>query len=261
MINSKQRERFQRALDKTITLDERIRTGIGMQKEKTTHAVLKNYLDPDVSHQEIPVGNFIADIKCADVITEIQTRQFGYMREKLSFFLPLYQVNIVHPIIYDKYITWIDADTGKPIRRNHSTRRGCFYQAFDELYAIRPFLKNPHLKITLLLINAEEYRIADGWSRDKKRGSHRFDTLPTQLVDECILSRPEDYRIFLPEDLPQQFTSHDLAESVGRRSLSYSKILLILTELGVTKRIGRKGRAYLYQTAENESPLNNHTPT
>lgn len=253
MITKEQKERFQRALDKTITLDERTRTGIGMQKEKTTHAVLKNYLDPDISHQEIPVGNFIADIKCADIITEIQTQQFGYMREKLSFFLSSYRVNIVHPIIYDKYITWIDADTGRPVRRNHSTHRGCFYQAFDELYAIRPFLKDPHLQITLLLINAEEYRIADGWSRDKKRGSHRFDTLPTQLVDQCVLNCPQDYHVFLPADLPHPFTSGDLAAAVGKRSLSYSEILLILTELGVTKRIGKKGRSYLYEIAEDKA--------
>ena len=46
--------RFQRALDLVITPAEREKHGIGMQMEKTLHAVLKAYEDPEEDHQEIP---------------------------------------------------------------------------------------------------------------------------------------------------------------------------------------------------------------
>ena len=46
-INNERDARFQRALDSIVRLQERERHGIGMQKEKTLHAVLKAYEDPD----------------------------------------------------------------------------------------------------------------------------------------------------------------------------------------------------------------------
>ena len=50
------------AIGSVLTNAERERTGIGMQKEKSLHAILKNYKDPDPLHQEVPVGSYIADI-------------------------------------------------------------------------------------------------------------------------------------------------------------------------------------------------------
>ena len=113
--NKERNDRFSRALDSIVRPGERERHGIGMQKEKTLHAVLKAYEDPDTDHHEIPVENFIADIYCEKdrSITEIQTANFGYLRDKLKAFLPLYRVTVVYPIPSCKWITWIDPETGE----------------------------------------------------------------------------------------------------------------------------------------------------
>ena len=104
-INNERDARFQRALDSIVRLQERERHGIGMQKEKTLHAVLKAYEDPDEDHHEIPIGNYIADIYCRETesITEIQTANFGYLRGKLDAFLPQYHVTVVYPIPASKW--------------------------------------------------------------------------------------------------------------------------------------------------------------
>lgn len=60
--------------------------GIGTLKEKTLHAVLKNFYEPDTTHQEIRVGRFVADIKKDNEIIEIQTRSFNNMRKNLHNF-------------------------------------------------------------------------------------------------------------------------------------------------------------------------------
>ena len=52
---------FQAAKDKIIGVD-RQRIGIGTLSEKTVHAVLKNYLQPDEDHHEIPIEGYVADI-------------------------------------------------------------------------------------------------------------------------------------------------------------------------------------------------------
>lgn len=244
------RLRFDLARSGIITLAPRERHGIGMQSEKTLHAVLKNYIDADEDHQEIPVDNFIADIYHDGHITEIQTAQMGAMRAKLSCFLPQYLVRIVYPIPAQKWVIWVDPDTGRPIKRNRSPLRGSFFHAFRELYRIRSFLSDPNLSFELLLVDMDEYRLLDGWSRDKKRGSHRYDRIPLRLQDRMILKCPQDYMQFVPEGLQEPFTSAQFAKAAGFRKDGFSTVLLLLTEMGVVERIGKKGNAYLYRVTQ-----------
>lgn len=240
-------DRFQAAVRSVLSDAERERHGIGMQKEKTLHAIFKNYEDPDGDHQEIPViGNYIADIFTGSEIIEIQNGNFGRMRGKLAAFLPQYPVRIVYPIPRIRWITWVDPGTGEIGKRRRSPRRGTFYDAFRQLYQIRTYLKEPNLTIDLCLTDMEEYRLRDGWSRDGKRGSHRFDRIPKNIAEELILKTPRDYLAFLPPDLPEPFTAADLREAAGIRPGRYSDPMLLLTELGVLDRAGRRGRAYLY---------------
>ena len=55
-------ERFA-AVRKEILFQKREKRGIGTLKEKTLHAVLKEYLEPDKGCQEIRVDRYVADIK------------------------------------------------------------------------------------------------------------------------------------------------------------------------------------------------------
>ena len=67
---------FEAAKKKIIGVD-RQRFSIGTYGEKTVHAILKNYYEPDEDHQEIPIDNYVADIYRDGQIIEIQTRQFN----------------------------------------------------------------------------------------------------------------------------------------------------------------------------------------
>ena len=81
-----------------IVAKERETNGIGTLKEKTMHAVLKNFYEPDISHQEIKVGRFVADILRDDEIIEIQTRSFNAMSNKINVFIENYHFKIVYKI-------------------------------------------------------------------------------------------------------------------------------------------------------------------
>ena len=229
--------RFQRALDRIVRLEERERHGIGMQKEKTLHAVLKAYEDPGEDHHEIPIGNYIADIYCRETesITEIQ-------------------MTVVYPIPAVKWITWIDPETGELGKRSRSPKKGSFYSAFRELYKISSYLDHPNLSIKLILLDMEEYRLQDGWGRDGKRGSHRYDRVPTRLVDETVINEPRDYMQFIPYDIREPFTARELAKSCGHPRDSFSTEALILRKMGVIVQSGKKGRSYLYRVAEDPQP-------
>ena len=198
--------RFEAAKNRVIGIN-RERQGIGTLSEKTVHAVLKNYYAPDTDMHEIPIENFVADIFTGTEIIEIQTRSFQVMRRKLDAFLKIYPVTIVYPIPHVKWLSWIDEESGEMSPKRKSPKKGNPYVAFKELYKIRPFLKNENLRFRFALIDMEEYRLLNGWSRDKKKGSERYDRIPVQFVEEVCIERREDYMQFIPFDLPEPFTT------------------------------------------------------
>ena len=243
-------KRFEQAKNRVIGIN-RERQGIGTLSEKTVHAVLKNYYAPDTDMHEIPIANFVADIYTGSEIIEIQTRSFNNMRRKLAAFLPEYPVTIVYPIPHVKWLSWIDEETGETSPKRKSPKKGNPYQAFIELYKIRPFLTNENLKFRFDLIDMEEYRLLNGWSRDKKKGSDRFDRIPTAFVEEVCVDRREDYMQFVPYDIPENFTAKDFARCAKIPVRLAQTVLLILTDLEIVERIGKEGRSYLYQIREN----------
>ena len=243
--------RFESARLRVLTELERQRHGIGMQKEKKLHAIFKGYEDPNSDHQEIPVvGSYIADIFNGSEIVEIQNGNFGKMRDKLCAYLPQYPVRIVYPIPHCKWITWIDPDTGEQRGRRRSPRKGTIYDAVPELFRIRSYLEDPHLTIDLCLTDMVEYRLQDGWGRDGKRGSHRYDRIPTAIVHELRIRDKSDYLAFVPPDLPEPFTAAQMAAAAGQPGRAFSDTALLLTELGILNRIGKRGHAYLYRIGD-----------
>lgn len=239
------KELFEAAKKKIIGVD-RQRLGIGTLSEKTVHAILKNYYEPDEDRQEIPIENYVADIYAEGEIIEIQTRQFNRMRDKLAAFLPLYPVTIVYPIPREKWIIWIDEETGELSKKRKSPVRGNPYMAFPELYKIKMFLKDPNLRLKLVLLDMEEYKLLNGWSRDKKKGSSRYDRIPTELVEEVDITCLQDYMQFVPYELQDEFTSKEFAKAAHIPVALAQTVLNILYHVGTVTRTGKKGQQYLY---------------
>lgn len=243
------KEAFEKAKKKIIGID-RQRLGIGTLSEKTVHAILKNYYEPDEDRQEIPIENYVADIYADGEIIEIQTRQFNKMRNKLEAFLPLYPVTIVYPIPREKWLIWIDEESGELSKKRKSPARGNVYIAFPELYKIKMFLKDPNLRIKLVFLDMEEYRLLNGWSKDKKKGSSRYDRIPTELVEEVDITCLQDYMQFIPYELEEEFTSRDFARAAHINVQLAQTVLNILYHVGVITRTGKKGNQYLYEVME-----------
>ena len=241
--------RFEQAKDKIIG-QERSRLLIGTLSEKTVHAVVKNYYEPDETHQEIPIEGMYADIFTGSEIIEIQTGNFHQVRKKLDRFLPLYPVTVVLPIPDTKWLFWIDEETGEISEKRKSPKKGDPYTAFFELYKIKPYLKSKGLTIKFLFMDMEEYKLLNGWSRDKKRGSERYDRIPVSITKEYTFTEPRDYMQLLPEDLPLEFTSPELAKRLKINRRYCNLFLNVIFDLGVVTRTGKKGNAFVYKLAD-----------
>ncbi len=236
---------FQNACERVVD-SKKEGSGIGILGEKTVHAVLKNYLVPDQSCHEIKVGNFYADIVNENGIIEIQTRNFDKLRRKLEAFLTLSPVTIVYPIPHTKWLRWVNEETGEVSPPRKSPKSGTPYMVFPELYKIKNYLLHPNLRLHIVLIDLEEYRLLNGWSQDKKKGSTRNDGIPTGLVEEIFIQNTEEYKKLIPDTLPESFTSKDYQKAAGLRTRSAVTALNVLHYVGAVKRVGKKGRAYLY---------------
>lgn len=224
--------------------------GIGTLGEKTLHAVLKLWLDEDVTHHEVhlPDGH-VADIFDGERMTEIQTGSLSPLRPKLRALLDTYPITVVCPLIRRNTLRWIDPATGALSAPRHSSRRGSLTDGADKLVYILPCLFHPNLTVRLLLLDVEEHRLADGWSKDGKRGAHRVERYPLALVEDITLTQKADYAALLPAALPPTFTSAEFGKlsRLGGRRLNGA--LKVLREAGCLTR-DESVRPYRYSIVE-----------
>ena len=230
-----------------LYLMEKTYTGIGTLGEKDLHALLKLHYEPDVSKHEQKVGTYVADILNEQGIIEIQTRQLHKLRPKLNAFLVENRVTVVYPIVANKTLAWIDPDTGEVTKKRRSPKRGQLIDAARELYALKMYLLDEKLVIHLHFVDVHETRWLNGWSDDRKKGSHRANQEP-QLIKECIvLNEPMDYRQFIPADLSELFTSKDLAQLLKAPLHKVQTLINVLHHVGVIQKVDKQGRLNVYR--------------
>ena len=244
------KERFYDALN-TVLTGEHIRTGIGTYREKTVHAVLKNYFEPYSDGHELKIGDFVADIVGEDGIIEIQTGSFDRLRKKLEVFLPVSRVTVVYPIPRQKWVISIDPETGEQGKKRKSPVKGTIYDAVPELYKIKEFLTDENFRLCIVLLDVDEYRAPpekSGLRRGRRRGYVRYDRIPKELVDEILISDRSDWRYFIPAGLPEEYTTKEFGALSGVGTSYASFVLNVLLAAEAVERIGKRGGAYLYKT-------------
>jgi hypothetical protein len=241
----KERARFAASCAKIVGREYE-RDTIGILGEKTMHAVLKDFAEPDTAFHEQKVEGYVADVFRDGAITEIQTRSLDRLLTKLKAFLPRYPVTVVYPIPATKYLSWIEADgTVTPLRK--VSKKGSFYDAGRELERILPFLAHPNLSVLLLLVDMEEYRLRNGWGKDKRRGAERHDRIPIALADSLLLTDAASFEALFPTSLPSPFTRKEFRKAIKGGPKNPLALLRVLCEMGIVTRCGKRGNSFLYE--------------
>ena len=238
-------KRFYEVLSETIENAPKT-AGIGTLSEKMLHAVLKHTYAPADSHTEIKLGKFVADVFDGERIIEIQTASFRNLERKLDAFLPLYPVTVVYPLPHLRYLIWIDPETGEASAPHKGRKVLQPIAALHELWQIARFLDHPGLTVELVLLDVDEYRFLNGWSKDRKSGSSRAERVPRSVFSTVTLRDKADYAALLP-DMEEPFTALDLQKKCalsGRQSYS---AIHVLEALDVIAECGKKGRAAAYK--------------
>ena len=227
--------------------------GIGTLREKTLHAVLKYYYEPHCENHEITIGQYVADIVDENGIIEIQTAHLSPLKAKLTAFLEVCPVTVVHPVACKRRLLWINPQTGDVSAPRRAPCKDPRAEIFLELCRVRDFLKCPNLTFCFPLLEIDEYRFLNLKQKNPHKKASRLDKIPTSIHDEWMFQSLKDYFAYLPAGLPLQYDSAMFAKK-AQAAVSTARIMLnVLNTLGIVKRIGKKGNSYLYESVRHPS--------
>lgn len=249
MIDS---DRFSKAVSTALEREKGLHGSVGTQNEKLIHAALKNYYAEFSDEQEIKIGDFFADAVCEDGIFEIQTRHLYKLREKLRTFLEHSRVTVVYPSACVLGTVYINEDSGEIVKEIKPRKISSLIKTFEELYSIREFLPNDHLRIILARLNVQKRVYFHGEEPPNMKSRYerkkcRIEKVPLEFCEEIILENKLDYKRFLPQDLGnllREFTKKEFAKVVKESALSLR--LEVLRTVGLIEQVGKRGNGYLY---------------
>ena len=236
---------------------EKERDGIGLYAEKRLHSVLKRWMYDDFAahEQKVPerggkISRFVADILTpSGEIIEIQTGEMFRLARKVEFYMSKtdLRVTLVHPLAVQKQINWLDPETGEVRERNRSPKKESVLEGLAQLKALARFLGDPRLTVVFPMLELEEFRLLDGWVKNPKRRSHRYELIPTALLDTEVLCEKQTYLSLFPQDLPERFTAKIFGKHTRLRGYALYDAIAVFEALGAIRRLGKEGRSFVFE--------------
>jgi hypothetical protein len=221
-------------------------TTIGLLRETSLHASLKQLYARPGDLVEAKVGKSIIDIVRGDQLIEIQTRNFSSLKGKLASLLDVRPIRVVYPIAISKTILRI-ANDEKIISRRKSPEKGRVEMIFNELIRIAGYVKHPNFSLEVAFIEEEVVWIDNGMGSWRRGGWSVEDRRLIKLIDCRVFSRPRDYDVLLPFGINELFTSHDLSQVLHlRKNLAHKMIYSLRGMDIIVQAAGKNGRYNLY---------------
>ncbi|MEZ4707479.1 MAG: hypothetical protein R3A44_09750 [Caldilineaceae bacterium] len=217
--------------------------------EKALHAELKSWYADAGDQFEQKVGRYFIDIVQSHQLVEIQTRNLGALKSKLTQLAQKHTVRLVHPIAQEKWIVKLPANADESESRRKSPKRGDLVDLFGELVAFPTMLHLENLSLEVLLIREEEVRRHEANRAWRRRGWVTHERRLLAVVERRVFHTPAELAMLLPAGLDAEFTSADLARALGKPVRLAQQMIYCLREAGQLTEVGKRGRAKLYVRA------------
>ncbi len=236
---------------------------INTYNETSLHKELKKaYAKKTQGQIEQKVGKYICDIETKDGnIIEIQTKNLANLTGKIANLLSTKRkVCLVYPLVLRNYIERYD-DENRLLSKRKSPKNHNVYELFDELMGIYPILLYKNFILEVLCIEQIEVRKVtkepiqtDNKSRRRLKPWIKIDKKLHRITDKKRFSKPLDYLLLLPSNLPTPFCASDLAKTeVGKNA---HKMLWTLHKMELIERVESKTKPYFYKIKNAYSNIN-----
>ena len=218
---------------------------IGTLNENPLHSALKAWYARPGDCFEVPVDGFVVDIVRGGLLVEVQTANFSAIGRKLAGLAATHPVRLVYPIAAEKWIVRLDAD-GRALSRRRSPKRGAVVQVFAELVRIPRLPAHPNFSLDVLLTREEEVRRYEEGRAWRRKGWVICERRLIEVTGHRLFSTPADLAALLPPELPEPFTTADVAAAGPHPRWLAQKMAYCLRQMGAIRQAGKRGNALLY---------------
>ena len=213
--------------------------------ERTLHRQLKERYGSEAGGRvEVALDGFRVDAVAADGrLIEIQSAPLGLLKRKLATLLPTRIVGVVKPVIVGRRVIRRLEPGGIDLGSRRSPKRGSLIEVFDELVGIVHLFPHANLTIDLLAVEVDEVRVA----RRRRPGYSVVDRVLGRVVESVPLRVADDLWSLLPAELPDRFTTVDLAERIGRPLPFARRVAYCLRQGGSARVVAKVGNSLVYE--------------
>lgn len=195
---------------------------------------------------EAAVHGFRVDVLRDGVVYEIQTGRLRAIRAKLEALSAHGPVVLVHPVMRTRQIVRVDFATGEILGERRSPKRGAWHEAFAELTAVASLVGCGGFRLELLLTDERETRVDNGRGSWRRRGVQRVERELVAVADRRCVTQPADLWQLLEAELPDPFTTADLAGALKIGPVRARQVAYTLRRGGAAQLVGRRARHSLY---------------
>jgi len=220
---------------------------IGQLNEQPLHHALKLYYAGKEGKIEVHLAGYVIDVVLGGQLVEIQTGNFSSIRQKLHRLIQDHPVRLVYPIAVEKWIVKGPvSEQGDERTRRKSPKRGREIELFTELVSFPEMMLELNFTLEVALIQEEqvrEFREGRYW---RQKGWKTTERRLLNVVERRVYPTPQSLAEMLPEGLPPQFTTAELAEGMGISRRLAQKMAYCLRQMEVLEIVGKHGRSILY---------------
>lgn len=214
--------------------------------ETTLHRQLKEFYCGDAQAREVWVRDYRIDAVVDGELIEIQLASFAALRKKVPALLCEHPVVVVKPLAAHKTIFRRDRKNGPVGNRRVSPRHETVLDLFQELVHFVDVFPHPRLRLEVLLTEQEEDRIRRVRRRRRGKDYRVEDRRLIGIHSRHVLRTADDLAALLPEELPDQFTTADIARLAGIPRWLAQKMAYCLRQISAITHCGKRKNALLY---------------
>lgn len=217
--------------------------------ETTLHRQLKEFYCGDARAREVWVQDYRIDAVVDGELIEIQLASLAALRKKVPALLREHPVVVVKPLAAHKTIFRRNRKNGPVSSRRVSPRHETLLDLFQELVHFVEVFPHPRLRIEVLLTEQEEDRIRRVRPRRRSKDYRIEDRRLIGIHSRHVLRTVEDLAQLLPLDLPETFTTADVARLAAIPRWLSQKMAYCLRRIGAIVPCGKRKNAMLYTRA------------
>jgi hypothetical protein len=222
---------------------------IGTLNEGALHAQLKDWYRRPGDRLEQRVEGYVIDLVRGDLLVEIQTGGFAPLRRKLDALTELGPVRLVAPVALTRRVIRLTPD-GEVVSARRSPRRGRLEDVFARLVSFPGLLCRPTFELEVVLTHQDELR-AQGIARAYRRRGWAVVGRKLASVEGTVrIACPADAARLLPDGLPEQFDTAELAEAAGVSRRLAQQMSYCLRAMGALEPVGKRRGAVLHAACD-----------